>query len=38
MTVLDAYAVVAYLRGEAMADEVAALLRNPTVLSAREHG
>lgn len=35
MTVLDAYAVIAYLRAEAMADEVATLLRtDPTVLSA----
>jgi predicted nucleic acid-binding protein len=32
--VLDAYAVLAYLRGERPADEVAALLRSPTVLSA----
>lgn len=34
MTVLDAYAVLAYLRGEAVAKEVAELLRTPTVLSA----
>lgn len=34
MSVLDAYAVIAYLRGEACADEVAALLREPTVLTA----
>lgn len=34
MTVLDAYAVVAYLRAEAMADEVASILRSPTVLPA----
>lgn len=34
VTALDAYAVVAYLRGEAMADEVADLLRQPTVISA----
>ncbi|MGH3712103.1 MAG: PIN domain-containing protein [Micromonosporaceae bacterium] len=34
MTVLDAYALVAYLRGEAAANEVAALLRTPTTLSA----
>ncbi len=33
-TVLDAYAVLAYLRDEPAADEVAALLRGPTVLSA----
>lgn len=33
MTVLDAYAVVAFLRGEQAANEVAALLRGPTVLS-----
>lgn len=32
MTVLDAYAVLAYLRGEVGAGEVAALLRSPTVL------
>lgn len=34
MTVLDAYAVLAYLRGEPCADEVARLLRKPTVLTA----
>ncbi len=34
MTVLDAYAVLAYLRGETAAAEVATLLRAPTVLSA----
>jgi predicted nucleic acid-binding protein len=34
VTVLDAYAVLAYLRGERSADEVAALLRSPTLLSA----
>lgn len=34
MTVLDAYAVIAYLRGEPCADEVAVLLRVPTVLTA----
>lgn len=34
MTVLDAYAVVAYLRGEPMADEVAAILRSPSLLPA----
>ena len=34
MSVLDAYAVIAYLRGEACADEVAALLREPTTLTA----
>jgi len=33
VTVLDAYAVIAYLRGEPAADEVAELLVNPTVLS-----
>lgn len=32
--VLDAYAVLAYQRGEATADEVASLLRAPTMLSA----
>ncbi len=32
MIVLDAYAVVAYLRGEQAAGDVAALLRDPTVL------
>ncbi len=34
MTVLDAYAVIAYLRGESVADEVADILRAATVLSA----
>ncbi|MFZ0835593.1 MAG: PIN domain-containing protein [Mycobacterium sp.] len=34
MTVLDAYAVLAYFRGETAADEVAGLLRSRTVLSA----
>jgi len=34
VSVLDAYAVIAYLRGEACADEVAALLREPTTLTA----
>lgn len=34
MTVLDAYAVLAYLRAEPCADDVAALLRGTTVLSA----
>jgi PIN domain nuclease of toxin-antitoxin system len=34
LTVLDAYAVLAYLRGEPCADEVAGLLRDPTVLTA----
>ena len=34
MTVLDAFAVVAYLRGEQAADSVADLLREPTALSA----
>lgn len=34
MTVLDAYAVLAFLRGEPCADDVAALLREPTVLTA----
>jgi len=34
MTVLDAYAVVAYLRGEPVADDVADILREETVLSA----
>ena len=34
MSVLDAYAVIAYLRGETCADEVATLLREPTVLTA----
>ncbi len=34
MTVLDAYAVLAYLRDEAGAEPVAELLRSPAVLSA----
>lgn len=34
MTVLDAYAVISFLRGEAAADEVATLLRGPTLLPA----
>jgi PIN domain nuclease of toxin-antitoxin system len=34
MTVLDAYAVVAYLRGEPSSGEVADLLREPTQLTA----
>lgn len=34
MTVLDAYAVVAYLRSEPCAGEVAHLLRSPTALTA----
>lgn len=34
MTILDAYAVLAYLRGEQAADQVADLLTSPTVLSA----
>lgn len=34
MTVLDAYAVLAYFRAETAADEVAELLRHPTLLSA----
>ena len=34
MTVLDAYAVLAYLRAEPCADDVAALLRAATILSA----
>ena len=33
MTVLDAYAVIAYLRGERCAGEVAALLRSTTAIS-----
>ena len=33
MTVLDAYAVIAYLRDEAAADAVGELLRTPTTLS-----
>jgi PIN domain nuclease of toxin-antitoxin system len=34
VTVLDAYAVVAFLRGEPMADEVATILRSPSLLPA----
>ncbi len=34
MTVLDAYAVIAYLRGEPSSGEVAGLLREPTQLTA----
>jgi PIN domain nuclease of toxin-antitoxin system len=34
LTVLDAYAVLAYLRAETCADEVATLLRTPTVITA----
>jgi ribonuclease VapC len=34
VTVLDAYAVIAFLRGEESADEVAVLLRRPSVLAA----
>ena len=34
MTVLDAYAVLAYLRNETAAELIAELLRTPTVLSA----
>jgi PIN domain nuclease of toxin-antitoxin system len=34
VTVLDAYAVLAYLRAERCADEVSRLLRAPTVLTA----
>lgn len=34
MTVLDAYAVIAYLRDEPCAEEVATLLRSPSFLSA----
>jgi PIN domain nuclease of toxin-antitoxin system len=34
MTILDAYAVVAYLRGEPPSGEVARLLREPTQLTA----
>lgn len=34
MSVLDAYAVVAYLRREPAGQEVAALLRSPSVMSA----
>jgi PIN domain nuclease of toxin-antitoxin system len=33
VTVLDAYAVIAYLRGEPSADEVAELLHGPTILT-----
>jgi predicted nucleic acid-binding protein len=33
VTVLDAYAVIAYLRGEPSAQEVAGLLRGPTQLT-----
>jgi predicted nucleic acid-binding protein len=33
VTVLDAYAVIAYLRGEPSADEVAQLLHGPTILT-----
>ena len=33
MTVLDAYAVIAYLRGEPSANEVAELLRGPVILT-----
>jgi PIN domain nuclease of toxin-antitoxin system len=34
VTVLDAYAVLAYLRAESCAEEVAALLHTPTTLTA----
>jgi predicted nucleic acid-binding protein len=34
MTILDAYAIIAYLRGEPSSDEVADLLREPTQLTA----
>ncbi len=34
MTVLDAYALLAFLRGEPCADEVSVLLRRPSTLSA----
>ena len=34
MTILDAYAVIAYLRGEPSSGEVAKLLREPTELTA----
>ncbi|MGH3926474.1 MAG: hypothetical protein ACRDTT_27035, partial [Pseudonocardiaceae bacterium] len=37
MTVLDAYAVISYLRDEAAADEVATLLREPTLLPTVNH-
>jgi PIN domain nuclease of toxin-antitoxin system len=33
VTVLDAYAVIAYLRGEPSADEVAELLHGSTILT-----
>lgn len=33
MTVLDAYAVIAYLRGESSAEEVTGLLRGPALLT-----
>jgi len=33
VTVLDAYAVIAYLRGEPSADEIAELLRGPAILT-----
>jgi predicted nucleic acid-binding protein len=33
VTVLDAYAIISYLRGEPSAAEVAGLLREPTVLT-----
>ena len=33
MTVLDAYAVIAYLRGEPSADEVSDLLRGPAIIT-----
>jgi predicted nucleic acid-binding protein len=33
VTVLDAYAVIAYLRGEPCADEVSGLLRGPVILT-----
>jgi len=33
VTVLDAYAVIAYLRGEPSPEEVAGLLRGPTLLT-----
>lgn len=34
MTVLDAYAILAYLRGEQAADQVGSLLLEPTVMAA----
>ena len=34
MTALDAFAVLAFLRGEPAADEVGTILRSPTVLAA----